>query len=105
MRAAQSGWRGLLGALASNETKLSHRWQRRAFVTSTAVSQNQMWASRRLAVGSSDWLDASGFILDARLQCERPRMCCSEPARMACAEPLRDRRRDRQENGAWPWLT
>ncbi len=39
-----------------SETKLSHRWRRRARQTSRTVSWNQMWTPERPAVGSSDWL-------------------------------------------------
>src|SRR6476646_10240006 len=40
-----------------NETELSHRWRRRARLTSRAVSSNQIWTSQLPAACSSDWLD------------------------------------------------
>src|SRR5207248_10110954 len=47
-----------------NEKELSHRWRRRAWQTHCAVSQNQMCASRRPAVGSRDWLGLSSGPLE-----------------------------------------
>src|SRR6266481_2198019 len=44
-----------------NETELSHRWRRRTWQILRTVSSNQTCASRRPAVGSSDWLDAKAW--------------------------------------------
>src|SRR2546423_14100443 len=44
-------------AYASNENKMSYGGRERVWQTQVTLSQNQMCASRRPAVGSSEWLD------------------------------------------------